>query len=161
MTPNPQTVGLKLRHQSTRDRVRLMAIGHDKKKCPKCGETKSLASFAPRGKYRDTSERYGYCKPCHAIYQREANRTVALRKYGITEAQYQKMLVKGGGACWLCGGIPKTRRLAVDHDHKTGRIRGVLCFRCNRFRVSSDTAADAPMHRRIADYLTSTFDGRK
>lgn len=52
--------------------------------------------------------------------------------YGITEAQYQCLLVGQNGVCALCGSPPKTRRLAVDHDHQTGRVRGLLCDPCNR-----------------------------
>lgn len=51
---------------------------------------------------------------------------------GITEADYNAMLAAQGGGCAICGNPPKTRRLHVDHDHKTGRVRGLLCFRCNR-----------------------------
>lgn len=49
-------------------------------------------------------------------------------------AQYDKMLAAQGGKCAICKRPPKSRRLAVDHDHKTGKVRGLLCFRCN-YRV--------------------------
>jgi hypothetical protein len=42
------------------------------------------------------------------------------------------MLAAQGGGCAICGAPPKTRRLHVDHDHKTGAVRGLLCYRCNR-----------------------------
>ena len=42
------------------------------------------------------------------------------------------MLAEQGGGCAICGAPPKTRRLHVDHDHKTGEIRGLLCYRCNK-----------------------------
>jgi hypothetical protein len=48
------------------------------------------------------------------------------------EADYEALLAAQGGVCALCGKPPKTRRLSVDHDHKTGTVRGLLCFRCNR-----------------------------
>lgn len=51
---------------------------------------------------------------------------------GITEAEYDRLLAVQGGGCAICGNPPKTRRLHVDHDHKTGAVRGLLCFRCNR-----------------------------
>lgn len=55
------------------------------------------------------------------------------RNFGITLEQYTEMLVKQGGVCAVCGGLnpTPTRRLAVDHDHKTGKIRGLLCGPCN------------------------------
>lgn len=47
--------------------------------------------------------------------------------------EYERLLVAQDGHCALCPATPKTRRLQIDHDHKTGRVRGLLCFRCNRF----------------------------
>jgi hypothetical protein len=59
--------------------------------------------------------------------------------YGITFRQYSGMLVAQCGMCAICGALPgadpdahrKSSRLVVDHDHKTGRVRGLLCHRCN------------------------------
>ena len=53
--------------------------------------------------------------------------------FGITERQYNAMFKKQKGRCCLCGmhqSKIKTR-LAVDHSHKTGKVRGLLCSRCN------------------------------
>jgi Recombination endonuclease VII len=44
---------------------------------------------------------------------------------------YDRLLAEQGGVCAICGATPKTRRLHIDHDHKTGRVRGLLCHRCN------------------------------
>lgn len=55
-----------------------------------------------------------------------------LRKYGLSEAQYQAMAEKQGGKCAICQGVSKTgRRLSIDHCHSTGRVRGLLCDGCN------------------------------
>lgn len=68
----------------------------------------------------------------------EASRALK-RKYGITLAEYEKMRDEQGGVCAICH-QPETafdaktlitRGLAVDHCHKTKRVRGLLCFRCN------------------------------
>lgn len=54
------------------------------------------------------------------------------RKFGLSLADYNKMLADQGGVCKLCGGVtPGGMRLAVDHDHNTGKVRGLLCQRCN------------------------------
>lgn len=45
---------------------------------------------------------------------------------------YDTLLRAQGGRCALCEAVPKTRRLDIDHDHKTMRVRGLLCHRCNR-----------------------------
>jgi hypothetical protein len=86
------------------------------------------------------------------------------RKYGITEAQWQEMYTLQNGKCPICikplylpGNSAGKRAAAVDHDHKTGRVRGLTCLRCNRFRISRNTAESVG---RLYKYLSSTFDGR-
>ena len=54
------------------------------------------------------------------------------RLYGITLAQYEEMLEKQGGVCALCGKHPSKNSLCVDHSHVTGRVRGLLCYFCNK-----------------------------
>lgn len=61
------------------------------------------------------------------------------RKYGINSAQYDALLESQGGVCALCRKDESVVRraksgresLAVDHCHETGRVRGLLCFKCN------------------------------
>lgn len=53
-------------------------------------------------------------------------------RYGITAEQYYQMLKNQNGGCWICGRTPKIRRLHIDHNHKSGKVRGLLCMRCNR-----------------------------
>lgn len=54
------------------------------------------------------------------------------RKYGITVEEYDAMLARQGGGCGICGSPPSDSiSLHIDHDHRTGRIRGLLCFVCN------------------------------
>jgi hypothetical protein len=61
------------------------------------------------------------------------------RTYGVTREQYDKMLAEQGGACAICRSTSTRRRpkagtvdsFCIDHDHKTGRVRALLCFRCN------------------------------
>lgn len=55
-----------------------------------------------------------------------------LRHHGITAEQYYAILKKQKGCCAICKIRPKPKKhLAIDHNHKTGEIRGLLCFRCN------------------------------
>jgi hypothetical protein len=60
-------------------------------------------------------------------------------KFGMTLRQYNYLLKKQNGCCAICGYKPegedryrKGKSLAVDHDHVTGKIRGLLCDKCNR-----------------------------
>lgn len=56
-----------------------------------------------------------------------------IRTFGISIVQYNEMLAAQNGVCSLCGGGPdaKNKMLAVDHCHKTGKIRSLLCRGCN------------------------------
>lgn len=54
------------------------------------------------------------------------------KKYGITMQDWLDMLVRAGNACEICGDSDETTRLCVDHNHKTGKVRGVLCAKCNK-----------------------------
>lgn len=54
------------------------------------------------------------------------------RKYGLSLAEYNKMVASQCGVCAICGQTNKFgKRLAVDHDHKTGKVRELLCGFCN------------------------------
>jgi len=58
------------------------------------------------------------------------------KAYGITQEQYDAMVLAQGGRCKICGRHPSGRgpsqtRLNVDHDHATGKMRGLLCCKCN------------------------------
>ena len=63
------------------------------------------------------------------------------KQLGVTDDEYARLLASQDGHCALCPATPKTRRLHVDHDHGTGRVRGLLCHRCNRGLPTWVTAA--------------------
>lgn len=53
--------------------------------------------------------------------------------YGITREEYDAILEAQGGKCAICRrATGASRNLSVDHDHKTGEVRGLLCTPCNR-----------------------------
>lgn len=101
------------------------------------------------------------CK-AHSALSAHSGRLVA--EYGITRDEYLALLELQGGVCAGCGQEPKTKRLAVDHDHVTGEVRGLLCADlergCNKAVIGSieartvDTAVAAL--QRLIDYLTHT-----
>lgn len=59
------------------------------------------------------------------------------RVYGLDGDQYEALLDLQGGGCAVCGSKPKSKRLAVDHDHKSGAVRGLLCKRHNKDALGS------------------------
>lgn len=73
------------------------------------------------------------------------------RKYGISSAQYQELLRKQNGVCAICKCQQRYQALAVDHCHKTLRVRGLLCVNCNR---GLGKFFDSPLRlRNAADYI--------
>jgi hypothetical protein len=104
------------------------------KRCPDCGKYKPLDQF-PRNK-RMPDGRHAYCKPCHNARGRESKQRLyggtrhyhLKHRYGIGAIEVDALIEIQGGACPICG---RPAPEHVDHDHETGRIRGVLCFNCN------------------------------
>ena len=75
-------------------------------------------------------------------------------QYGLTEAQFQKMSQSQCHLCWICDAKPK--RLHVDHCHATGKIRGLLCGKCNS---ALGLFGDNPnLLRRAICYLKHSLD---
>lgn len=63
----------------------------------------------------------------------EEQRVSRIRSYGITVEEYDAMLSSQGGGCYICGGQTDSKRaLDIDHDHRTGKVRGLLCSNHNR-----------------------------
>ena len=59
--------------------------------------------------------------------------TIFKREYGITLEDYEKMFTDQHGKCALCKGVnPSGRKLAIDHNHSSGKVRGLLSTQCNR-----------------------------
>lgn len=101
-----------------------MIMFYSQEKSYLIAKPKSLLKYAKYGKayYHRNKHRW-----------QEAHRARALKnKYGLTVAEYDTMLAMQGGVCRLCKRPPGKVRLAVDHDHVTGRNRGLLCSACNR-----------------------------
>ncbi|MCO8270100.1 endonuclease VII domain-containing protein [Actinoplanes sp. TRM 88003] len=102
--------------------------------CPDCDSVKPLEAF-PRSK-AGRGGRGGYCKPCHNARGRESKqrlyggtREYHLRaRYGIGQVEFDDLLWRQGNVCAICR-APDPQH--VDHDHRTGAVRGILCFNCN------------------------------
>lgn len=142
--------------------------------CPTCLTTKYGDDLRPGGSHRlalapcfrcgkpkTVRFRMGrLCEECSPWRQgKDTDRARMLwQKYSITLAQYDAMLQMQGGGCWICGRVPKSRRLAVEHDHgPSKRVRGLVCHLCNKLRIGINTPETA---RKVLAYLESDFDGR-
>ena len=83
-----------------------------------------------------TGGRHSYCKPCHNARGKESKQRLyggtreyhLRRRYGIGQAEFDELLAEQGGVCAICGAADPQH---VDHDHRTGWVRGILCFNCN------------------------------
>lgn len=118
-------------------------------------------------------EAFGLCLSCYqkehtnkkpsrhakrSIYGRRSN----LKKFGLTEDTWEKLYTKQGGKCPICscqlyrfGEADRAGR--IDHDHKTGRVRGLVCHQCNVTKIGSNTVESLKM---VIKYMESDFDGR-
>lgn len=121
------------------------------KTCNKCSAAKLLTDFF-KDKNNKTDGRYSICKACKqsATYKwRDENREeynaqhsqwaaknyqrLRLLRYKLSPEQHAQMLLDQKGTCAICNKLPQGKRpLCVDHDHYTGKVRGLLCYGCNR-----------------------------
>jgi hypothetical protein len=81
-------------------------------------------------------------------------------KYGLLEEDYNRMVCEQGGRCYICGKLEtvkssgkrqRIRELGVDHNHKTGKVRKLLCARCNS--VIGFVDEDIMLVEKILSYL--------
>ncbi len=83
----------------------------------------------PRKHYNEKQATYRKKHPeRNALCQRKCK---LKKNFGITLEDYDRMFAEQKGLCKICGGDTPNKRLAIDHDHKTGKVRGLLCLRCN------------------------------
>ena len=82
--------------------------------------------------------------------------------YNLSKEGYEKILSEQNGVCYICERSPDKirprRNLAVDHDHKTGRIRGLLCYRCNHVLLGRILRDDPVLLERALIYLKRETD---
>lgn len=119
------------------------------RKCNRCGLEKPTSDLVASKRY--TGGFMPLCKGCRNKYwkkHRDDNpdarrrhietvlRSKMLRAYGMVAADYDRMVKDQGGRCKLCGSDSTGRNdryrfWNIDHCHKTGRVRGLLCHFCN------------------------------
>lgn len=111
------------------------------KACVSCGIEKSLSEFSIQRKRKDG--RRAKCKECLSSvakleYPTKQRNTNLLRQYGISLEDYESLAVSQGNLCKICQNPEtillrgKVMPLAVDHNHTSGKVRGLLCLHCNQ-----------------------------
>lgn len=112
-----------------RKKQRDVAEAHSgKRTCSVCSVEKSLAQFNKSSQ----GQRSYRCNTC-------TSKAFLRYRYGITVKQFEDLVVSQQGKCAICvkileinaDGISRTKNVAVDHCHKTGKVRGLLCKNCN------------------------------
>ena len=98
------------------------------RKCSRCARLLPISEFYEYSSgYLDT-----WCKKCNSHYaKKNRNYDSIYSKYGITEEEYLRIYEIQKNKCAICGKDFSGKRLYIDHEHKTGKIRGLLCGRCN------------------------------
>lgn len=109
------------------------------KKCSKCKQTYPAV---PEFFYKHINRKDGFdpwCKECKKEYDKKRHK---IKNFNISLKQYKKMLKEQNNRCLICGRDfediyrnPKQNHVyytpRIDHDHKTGNVRGILCHHCN------------------------------
>lgn len=110
------------------------------KKCPKCGKNRSKFNFHKNKGRKDGLARL--CKKCtnkyfRGYYQKsprayEISRKSNLKmRYGLTPEQHKQKYIEQNGCCAVCKKAIAYKDVHTDHEYKTGKVRKLLCQRCN------------------------------
>ena len=134
------------------------------KKCLECNELKPIEDFWKHSGRKDG--RVERCKPCSRKLdkgrwhkRKDHQKNYVLEKtYGITLNEYQNLRTFQENKCAICGCEVMDvtgRELAVDHCHKSGKVRGLLCSNCN---LGLGSFKDDPeLLTKAIEYLVRTF----
>lgn len=125
-------------------------IGTPTRACRRCERVLPMSEF-PLHRNGTRMTRRTLCRACRLAYtnqwkeknparvKKHARRKKLKSLYGLTETEYSDMVRRQGGLCAICrqaetvrGRWGNVQPLAIDHDHATGKVRGLLCDRCNR-----------------------------
>ncbi len=108
-----------------------------KKKCNGCNSIKIITDFNKDKNRKDGHQQW--CRLCHKNFYHTPKGKRARRgypfksKYGITPDEHHLMYILQNGKCAICKQHVDYDKTHTDHNHKTGKVRDLLCRRCNVF----------------------------
>ncbi len=148
-------------HPGRQDRWANEFDGTEYKQCSKCREVKLRSQF-----HRDKKRRDGLTPQCSACVKannealwplrrdkvRRQEKLRRARRLGLSPEEYDALVDRHNGRCGICQGAPNgIGGLHIDHDHASGKVRGLLCHSCN---VSIGHFRDDPdLLRQAAEYI--------
>ncbi len=157
----------------------LWDMGEARRRCPRCKVVQLIGNFQ---RYRNGRTgklcRMSHCNACQLVAKRASVRknpdkhwkkghmARVLKKFGIAADEFRNMLAAQGGVCAICNQSETRRRpnggqshLSIDHSHKTGKVRALLCSKCNHM---IGLALESPATlRAAADYLERHGEGKE
>jgi len=117
-----------------------------------------LTLWGRLGTMRPTAEQQRAVRKTPLGRQRQQRYNLAqrLKKIGLTEPEYRRLLDRQGGVCYVCKTSEPWNRgksctLCIDHDHETGKVRKLLCGRCNK--VLGAVRDDPQLLEKLAAYV--------
>ena len=108
------------------------------KLCTMCGAQKSLSKFNKSSTSKDGLQ--GHCAPCGIEYKKKwyaknkawAKEYANLKNYGVSTEALKNILSEQNNKCGICNSdLDNSKNTHIDHCHTTGKIRGILCQKCN------------------------------
>lgn len=125
---------------TNRDFTKLEELGIDFgiRHCTQCNQVKPKEEFVKKA---NSPRFYSWCRDCFnqhgrdlkqrnpEAYKKKVRKNTLKRRYNLTEEEYQNLLDSQNGTCAICKEIPV--RFVIDHDHSSGKVRGLLCDNCN------------------------------
>jgi len=134
--------------------------------CMSCGIEQPLSEFPNGTAISGKNEKLRPCRACNTakvrawrarnpeLYKAQQRRSRLIRRFGITPEEYDALFEKQDGHCAICGNPPNGDRLAIDHNHSNGKVRSLLCHKCNT--VLGLVNEDTNILHKLIEYIKGT-----
>ena len=114
---------IRIYHDTHQEKIKTYYTAHNA--LPEVKARKAAHAATPEARARANAHNaLPEVKTRRAAYNRQRNT-------GCSQKLYAELFAMQGGVCAICGQPPNSKSLGADHDHKTGKIRGLLCYHCN------------------------------